>query len=53
VRSAQNLQGTRTLPADLLNVGDLLSYQFVLIDVDGLRVVESSLAVKAPARVGR
>ena len=53
VRSAQNLQGTRTLPADLLNVGDLLSYQFVLIDVDGLRVVESILAVKAPARVGR
>ena len=53
VRSAQNLQGTRTLPADLLNVGDLLSYQFVLIDVDGLRVVESGLAVKAPARVGR
>ena len=53
VRSAQNLQGTRTLPADLLNVGDLLSYQFVLIDVDGLRVVESSLAVKTPARVGR
>ena len=53
VRSAQNLQGTRTLPADLLNVGDLLSYQFVLIDVVGLRVVESILAVKAPARVGR
>ena len=53
VRSAQNLQGTRTLPADLLNVGDLLSHQFVLIDVDGLRVVESILAVKAPARVGR
>ncbi len=53
VRSAQNLQGTRTLPADLLNVGDLLSYQFVLIDVDGLRVVESSLAVKTPTRVGR
>jgi len=52
VRSAQNLQGTRTLPADLLNVGDLLSYQFVVIGVDGLRVVESSLAAKASARVG-
>jgi large subunit ribosomal protein L4 len=52
VRSAQNLQGTRTLPADLLNVRDLLTYKFVVIDVDGLRAVESGLAEKAPARVG-
>ena len=52
VRSAQNLQGTRTLPADLLNVRDLLTYKFVVIGVDGLRVVESSLTVKAPTRVG-
>ncbi len=52
VRSAQNLQGTRTLPADLLNVRDLLTYKFLVIGVDGLRVVESGLAVKAPGRVG-
>jgi large subunit ribosomal protein L4 len=52
VRSAQNLQGTRTLPADLLNVRDLLTYRFVVIGVDGLRAVESGLAEKAPARVG-
>jgi large subunit ribosomal protein L4 len=52
IRSAQNLHGTRTLPADLLNVVDLLSYKFVVISVDGLRAVESNLAVKTPARVG-
>ena len=52
VRSAQNLQGIRTLPADLLNVKDLLTYSYMVIGVDGLRAVESGLAVKAPARVG-
>jgi large subunit ribosomal protein L4 len=52
VRSAQNLQGIRTLPADLLNVKDLLTYNYMVIGVDGLRVVESGLAVKASARVG-
>ncbi len=52
VRSAQNLHGTRTLPADLLNVRDLLTYRFVVIGVDGLRAVESGLVAKAPARVG-
>jgi large subunit ribosomal protein L4 len=52
VRSAQNLQGIRTLPADLLNVKDLLTYTYVVIGVDGLRAVENGLAVKAAARVG-
>jgi large subunit ribosomal protein L4 len=52
VRSAQNLQGTRTLPADLLNVNDLLTYQFVVTDVDGVRAIESGLAVKAPVPAG-
>ncbi len=52
IRSAQNLSGTRTLPAALLNVVDLLSYRFLVISVDGLRVVESNLATKAPAQVG-
>jgi large subunit ribosomal protein L4 len=52
VRSAQNLQGIRTLPADLLNVKDLLTYNYMVIGVDGLRVVESGLAVKASGRVG-
>jgi len=52
VRSAQNLQGTRTLPADLLNVNDLLTYQFVVTDVDGVRAIESGLAVKTPVPAG-
>ncbi len=52
VRSAQNLQGVRTLPADLLNVRDLLTYNYLVIGVDGLRAVESGLAVKAPATAG-
>lgn len=52
VRSAQNLKGVRTLPADLLNVRDLLTYNFLVIGVDGLRAVESGLAVKAPATAG-
>ncbi len=52
VRSAQNLQGVRTLPADLLNVRDLLTYNHLVIGVDGLRAVESGLAVKAPATAG-
>jgi large subunit ribosomal protein L4 len=52
VRSAQNLQGIRTLPADLLNVKDLLTYNYIVIGMDGLRVVEAGLAVKASGRVG-
>lgn len=52
VRSAQNLKGVRTLPADLLNVRDLLTYNFLVIGVDGLRAVENGLAVKAPATAG-
>ncbi len=52
VRSAQNLQGIRTLPADLLNVKDLLTYNYMVIGVDSLRMVESGLALKASERVG-
>ncbi|MDM7999294.1 MAG: 50S ribosomal protein L4 [Dehalococcoidia bacterium] len=52
VRSAQNLQGVRTLPADLLNVKDLLTYDYMVIGVDGLRAVENALTVKSGERVG-
>lgn len=52
VRSAQNLRGVRTLPADLLNVRDLLTYDYMVIGVDGLRAVENGLAVKSGERVG-
>ncbi|MBM4462218.1 MAG: 50S ribosomal protein L4 [Chloroflexi bacterium] len=40
VISARNLPKTKTLPASLLNVLDLLSYKFLVISVDGLRRVE-------------
>ena len=43
VRSARNLERTRTLPADLVNVGDLLSHRFLVITTDGLRRVEAML----------
>jgi large subunit ribosomal protein L4 len=40
VISARNLPKTKTLPAGLLNVIDLLSYKFLVINVDGLHRVE-------------
>lgn len=43
VRSARNLERTRTLPADLVNVGDLLSHRFLVITTDGLCRVEAML----------
>lgn len=52
IRSAQNLHGVKTLPAALINVLDLLTYRFLLINVDGLRSLEGNLAVKSPVTVG-
>jgi large subunit ribosomal protein L4 len=43
IRSARNLRGARTLPADLLSVLDVLSHRFVVITLDGLRQVEKAL----------
>ncbi len=40
IKSAQNISRTRTLPAALLSVLDLLSYKFVVITVDAVRQVE-------------
>jgi large subunit ribosomal protein L4 len=40
VKSARNLPKTKTLPADLLNVVDLLSHSFLVITVEGLRRAE-------------
>jgi len=40
VKSARNLPKTKTLPAALLNVVDLLSYRSLVISLDGLRRVE-------------
>ena len=44
IKSARNLQRTRTLPAALLNVVDLLSYRALVITTDGLRRVEETLS---------
>jgi len=40
VKSSHNLAGVKTMPAPLLNVGELLSYKDVLMDVDAVRKVE-------------
>lgn len=43
VKAAGNLPRTKTLPAALLNVLDLLSHRFLVITVDGIRCVEDIL----------
>ncbi|MBM4443910.1 MAG: 50S ribosomal protein L4 [Chloroflexi bacterium] len=43
VRAARNLPRTKTSPAALLNVVDLLSHKFLVITVDGVRCVEDIL----------
>ena len=40
VKSARNLAGVKTIPAPLLNVGELLSYKGIVMDVDAIRKVE-------------
>lgn len=40
VISAGNLAGVKTIPAPLLNVGELLSYKIILMDIDAIRKVE-------------
>ena len=40
IKSARNLPRTKTLPAALLNVVDLLSYKFLVITVAGVRHAE-------------
>lgn len=39
--SARNLDGARVLPADTLNVGDLLAHHTVLLTVDAVRRIEA------------
>lgn len=39
--SARNVDGARVLPADTLNVGDLLSHHTVLLTVDAVRRIEA------------
>jgi large subunit ribosomal protein L4 len=39
--SARNVDGARALPADTLNVGDLLSHHTLLLTVDAVRRIEA------------
>jgi len=39
--SARNVDGARVLPADTLNVGDLLSHHTLLLTVDAVRRIEA------------
>lgn len=41
VKSARNIEGVKTLPADMLNAVDLLSYSVLLMTVDAVKQVES------------
>jgi large subunit ribosomal protein L4 len=47
IKSARNLPETKTLPAGLLNVGDLLSYKILLMTENAVRTAEE-LWGKAP-----
>jgi large subunit ribosomal protein L4 len=40
VKSARNLPGVKTLPANLLNVVDIISHNTLLMDVDAVRKAE-------------
>jgi len=40
IKSARNLKGTKTIPASLLNVLDILSYKMILMTVAAVRKVE-------------
>ena len=43
VKSARNIAMTKTLPANMLNIVDLTSYNVLLMTVDAVRRVESIL----------
>ncbi len=47
IKSARNLPGIKTVPASLLNVGDLLSYKILLMTIPALRRAEELWASKA------
>ena len=42
VKSARNIEKTKTLPASMLNVVDLLSHKVLLMTVDAVRRVEAT-----------
>ena len=48
VKSARNIPGVKTIPADLLNVVDILSYKMILIEVDAVKKAEQIWGQKLP-----
>jgi large subunit ribosomal protein L4 len=51
VKSARNIPGVKTLPANILNVVDLLSYQWLLMTEEAVRKAEEIWG-KRPAQEG-
>jgi large subunit ribosomal protein L4 len=50
IKSAGNLVGVKTMPAPLLNVGELLSYKGIVMDIDAVRKVEQIWGEKPLAK---
>lgn len=50
VHAARNLESVHTLPASLLNVGDLLKYHHLVMTVDAVKVVEGLWAEQRKRR---
>ena len=51
IKSARNLEGTKTMPASLLNVVDILSYKVLLMTVPAIRKVEQLWTKRLPQEV--
>ena len=51
IKSAHNLPRTRTIPAHLLNVADMLSYKSLIMTVDAVRKVEQLWGQKSAREV--
>jgi len=52
VKSARNLAGVKTIPAELLNVADLLSCRALIISTEGVRKAEQIWGLKAKSKAG-
>jgi large subunit ribosomal protein L4 len=51
IKAARNIRGIKTMPANLLNVLDILSHKMLLMTVSALRSVEELWGEKAVAEV--
>ena len=52
IQAARNIQGIKTMPANLLNVLDILSHKMLLMTVSAIRRVEELWGEKAVEGVG-